>query len=189
MGPTKKTDLLFPTDRNGSCELFLPHLLSQNQQLPYTRLSLLLTRTQLFSQTSWSTGTQEYTDYFNISAQTQMHWSTHTWHQDINNNKNLHVLFNVHRSKDTYWGGGGGNWPRRPRRLGTAARTMEVLTRCPLAIAAVTRIMSVVLLLSNKLKQKRSNFHSPAPPPCSWSLRSNFFLLVLLNVLRYRLRY
>ena len=70
----------------------------------------------------------------------------------------------------------------RPRRPRTAARTMEVLRRCPLAIAqqlvyyaiavstAVTKTMSVAPLLSNNLKQKRSSFHSPAPPPCSWSL-------------------
>ena len=30
--------------------------------------------------------------------------------------------------------------------------------------------MSVAPLLSNSLKQKRSNFQGPAPPPCSWSL-------------------
>ena len=63
---------------------------------------------------------------------------------------------------------------------------MEVLRRCPLAIAQrlvhcaiavstavlgrVTRTMSVAPLLRNNLKKKRSNFHSPAPPPCSWSL-------------------
>ena len=72
---------------------------------------------------------------------------------------------------------------QRPRRPWTAARTMEVLRRCPLAIAQqlvyyavavstavlgrVTRTMSVAPLLSNNLKQKRSNFRSPAPPPCS----------------------
>ena len=68
----------------------------------------------------------------------------------------------------------------------TAARIMEVLRRCPLTIAQwlvhcaiavstavlgrVTRTMSVAPMLSSNLKQKRSNFNSPAPPPCSWSL-------------------
>ena len=71
---------------------------------------------------------------------------------------------------------------KRPRRPWTAARTMEVLRRCPLAIAQqlvhyaiavstavlgrVKRTVSIAPLLSNNLKQKRSNFHSPAPPPC-----------------------
>ena len=32
---------------------------------------------------------------------------------------------------------------------------------------AVTRTMSVALLLRNNLKRKKSNFCSPAPPPCS----------------------
>ena len=68
----------------------------------------------------------------------------------------------------------------------TAARTMEVLRRCPLAIAQrlvhcaiavstavlgrVTKTMSVALLLRNNLdnsKRKKSNFRSPAPPHCS----------------------
>ena len=80
----------------------------------------------------------------------------------------------------------GGNRPKRPERPWTAARTMEVLRRCPLAIAQrlvhcaiavstavldrVTKTMSVALLLRNNLdnsKQKRSNFLSPAPPPYS----------------------
>ena len=81
---------------------------------------------------------------------------------------------------------------KRPERPWTAARTMEVLRRCPLAIAqrqwlvhcavavsliccawTVTKTMSVALLLTNNLdnsKQKTSNFRSPAPPPYSWSL-------------------
>ena len=65
---------------------------------------------------------------------------------------------------------------------------MEVLWRCPLAIAQrlvhcaiavstavldrVTKTMSVALLLTNNLdnsKQKTSNMLSPAPPPYSWS--------------------
>ena len=78
---------------------------------------------------------------------------------------------------------------KRPERPWTAARTMEVLRRCPLAIAQrfvhravavstavldrVTKTMSVALLLTNNLdnsKQKTSNLLSPAPPPYSWSL-------------------
>ena len=70
---------------------------------------------------------------------------------------------------------------------------MEVLRRCPLAIAQrlvhcaiavstavldrVTKTMSVALLLMNNLdnsKQKRSNLLSPAPPPYSWSLLGKF---------------
>ena len=66
---------------------------------------------------------------------------------------------------------------KRPERPWTAARTMEVLRRCPLAIAQrlvhcaiavstavldrVTKTMSVALLLTNNLdnsKQKTSNF-------------------------------
>ena len=76
---------------------------------------------------------------------------------------------------------------KRPERLWT--RTMELLRRCPLAIAQwlvhcaialstavlgrVTKTMSVALLLTNNLdnsKQKTSNLLSPAPPPYSWSL-------------------
>ena len=64
----------------------------------------------------------------------------------------------------------------------TASRTMEVLRRCPLAIAQcviavstavldrVTKTMSVALLLANNLdssKQKTSNLLSPAPHPYS----------------------
>ena len=75
---------------------------------------------------------------------------------------------------------------KRPERLWTAARTMEVLRRCPLAIAQrlvhcaialstavldrVTKTMSVAPLLTNNLdnsKQKTSNLLSPAPPRCS----------------------
>ena len=78
---------------------------------------------------------------------------------------------------------------KRPERPWTAARTMEVLKRCPIAIAQrlvhcaiavstavldrVTTTMSVALLLTNNLdnsKQKMSNLLSPAPPPYSWSL-------------------
>ena len=104
------------------------------------------------------------------------------------------------------WGGGGGGREsegstaetarKRPERPWTAARTMEVLRRCPLAIAQrlvhhaiavstavlgrVTRTMSVALLLINNPKRKKSNFCSPAhglfwanlspaPPPFSRS--------------------
>ena len=72
---------------------------------------------------------------------------------------------------------------KRPERPWTAARTMDVLRRCPLAIAQrlvhcaiavsaavlgrVTRTMSVALLLRNNSKRKKSNFRSPSPPPCS----------------------
>ena len=75
---------------------------------------------------------------------------------------------------------------KRLERPWTAARTMEVLRRCPLAIAQryvhcaiavstavlhrVTKTMSVALLLMNNLnnsKQKKSNLLSPAPPPYS----------------------
>ena len=78
---------------------------------------------------------------------------------------------------------------KRPERPWTAARTMEVLRRCPLAIAQrlvhcaialstavldrVTKTMSVAPLLTNNLdnsKRKMSNLLSPAPPPYSWSL-------------------
>ena len=78
---------------------------------------------------------------------------------------------------------------KRPERPWTAARTMEMLRRCPLAIAQrlvhcaialstavldrVTKTMSVAPLLTNNLdnsKQKMSNLLSPAPPPYSWSL-------------------
>ena len=78
---------------------------------------------------------------------------------------------------------------KRPERPWTAARTMEVLGRCPLAIAQqlvhcaialstavldrITKTMSVAPLLTNNLdnsKQKTSNLLSPAPPPYSWSL-------------------
>ena len=66
---------------------------------------------------------------------------------------------------------------------------MEVLRRCPLAIAQrlvhraiavstavldrITKTMSVAPLLTNSLdnsKQKTSNLLSPAPPPYSWSV-------------------
>ena len=79
---------------------------------------------------------------------------------------------------DTTW--------KRPERPWTAARTMEVLRRCLLAITwqlvhcaiavssavlgRVTRTISIALLLRNNSKWKKANFRSPAPPPCSWSL-------------------
>ena len=81
---------------------------------------------------------------------------------------------------------------KRPERPWTAARIMEVLRRCPLAIAQrpvhsavavstavldrVTKTMSVATLLTNNLdnsKQKTSNLLSPVPPPSSWSLLGN----------------
>ena len=89
-------------------------------------------------------------------------------------------------------GGGGGRKSegstadtaqKRPERPWTAARTMEMLRRCPLAIAQqlvhcaiavsaavlgrVTRKMSVALLLRNNSKRTKSNFCRPAPPPYS----------------------
>ena len=79
---------------------------------------------------------------------------------------------------------------KRPERPWTAARTTEVLRRCPLAIAqrlvhcAAIAVSTAVLgaesqrqcpsvapLLRNNLKRKKSNFRSAAPPPCSWSLQ------------------
>ena len=42
---------------------------SQNQQLPYT----VFATDNKFSQTSWGTGTHDYTSYLNISAQTPTH--------------------------------------------------------------------------------------------------------------------
>ena len=76
---------------------------------------------------------------------------------------------------------------KRPERPWTAARTMEVLRRCPLAIAPSdlctaqvlfqlpcvgrdTKTKTVALLLRNNPMRKKSNFRSLAPPPCSWSL-------------------
>ena len=75
---------------------------------------------------------------------------------------------------------------KRPERPWTAARTMKVLRQCPLTIVQqsvhcaiavstavvgrVTRTMSTALLSRNNPKRKKSNFRSPAPPPCSWSL-------------------
>ena len=78
---------------------------------------------------------------------------------------------------------------KRHERPWTAARTMEVLRRCPLAIAQrlvhcaiavstavldrVTKTMSVAPLLMNNLdnsKQKTSNLLSPAPPPYTHDL-------------------
>ena len=75
---------------------------------------------------------------------------------------------------------------KRPERPWTAARTTEVLRRCPLAIAQrlvhcaiavstavldrVTKTMSIAVLLTNNFdnsKQKMSNLLSPAPPPYS----------------------
>ena len=72
---------------------------------------------------------------------------------------------------------------KRPERPWTAARRMEVLRRCPLAIAQrlvhyaiavstavlgrITRTMSVALLLRNNSKRKKSNLRGPAPPPYS----------------------
>ena len=72
----------------------------------------------------------------------------------------------------------------RPKKTGETVdlpRTMEVLRRCPLAIALrlvlctvavstavlgrVTGTMSVAQLLRNNPKRKKSNFRSPAPLP------------------------
>ena len=79
--------------------------------------------------------------------------------------------------------------PGRPRRPWTAARTMEVLIKAvsPRHCAA-TSVLTTQLLFQlpcwaesqgqcplhrcwgTTWRRKRSNFHSPAPPPCSWSL-------------------
>ena len=72
---------------------------------------------------------------------------------------------------------------KRPERPWTAAKTMEVLRRCLLATAkrfvhCATAVSTTVLGQSHKdnvrgtaveenLKRKRSNFRSPASPPCS----------------------
>ena len=101
------------------------------------------------------------------------------------------------------WGGGGERRKsegstadtarKSPERPWTAARTMEVLRRCPLAIAQrlvhctiavfqllclgrVTKTMSVALLLKNNLRRKKSNFRSPAPPPCWANVRVQLHL-------------
>ena len=91
-----------------------------------------------------------------------------------------------------YWGRGqweedeGSTAETARKRPWTAARTMEVLIRCPslltsdlctaqllfelLYLDRVTKTMSVALLLMNNLdnsKQKRSTLLSPAPPPYS----------------------
>ena len=78
---------------------------------------------------------------------------------------------------------------KRPERPWTTTRTMEVLRWCPLAIAqrlvhCAIAVSTAVLGQSHKdsvrctavdeqlgqLKQRKSNFLSPAPPPYSWSL-------------------
>ena len=49
---------------------------------------------------------------------------------------------------------------------------------------AVIKTMSVALLLRNNPKRKKSNFRSPAPPPCLWSLlgwRSSSTSLLLIS--------
>ena len=75
---------------------------------------------------------------------------------------------------------------KRPERPCTAARTMEMLRRCPVAIAqrlvhCAIAVSTAVLGQSHKdnvrctavdeqlgqLKQKKSSFLSPAPPPYS----------------------
>ena len=106
----------------------------------------------------------------------------------------LTVLLYVHRTEVAYWergGGGGGKRARewrldggyRPKKTGeTVDRRQnngiaiaQWLVHCAIAVSAavvgrVTRTMSVALLLRNNPKLKKSNFRSPAPPPCSWSL-------------------
>ena len=46
----------------------------------------------------------------------------------------------------------------------------SALRNCCFNRHRVTRTMSVALLLRNNPKRKKSNFRSPASPPCSWSL-------------------
>ena len=53
-----------------------------------------------------------------------------------------------------------------------------------LCLGSVTKTMFVAPLLRNNLKRKKSNFRSPAPPPCSWSLLgwgSNSTSLLLIS--------
>ena len=88
--------------------------------------------------------------------------------------------------------GGGREWrldhEYHPKKTGETVdrrQNNRSVKECPLAIAQrlvhcaiavstavlgrVTRTMSVALLLRNSPKRKKSNSHSPAPPPCSWS--------------------
>ena len=84
MGRTKKApgspDLLFPPDRKWGHVNYPYHMahLCQIQQLPYT---VFVTDKNTFSQTLRGAGTQDYTSYFSISAQTQIH--QHTPNKDI----------------------------------------------------------------------------------------------------------
>ena len=97
---------------------------------------------------------------------------------------------------------------KRPERPWIAARTMEVLRRCPLAIAQrlvrhcaialstavldrVTKTMSVAQLLTNNLdnsKQKTSNLLSPAPVSYTHlrahETRNNLVCRLLLRVVQ-----
>ena len=74
---------------------------------------------------------------------------------------------------------------KRTERPWTAARTMEVLRRCPLAIAQ--RLVHCAIAVSTAVlgshkdnvrctavdeqpEAKEVQLHSPAPPPCPWSL-------------------
>ena len=91
MGYTKKVpgspDLLFPTDRKWGHVNYSYHM-SQNQQLPYSYTVCYWQEHILH--TSWGAGTQDldYTGYFNISAQTQIH--QHTPNQDIKQASSKH---------------------------------------------------------------------------------------------------
>ena len=52
----------------------------------------------------------------------------------------------------------------------TSALAAQLPAVSTAVLGRVTRSMSVALLLRNNPKGKKSNFRSPAPPPCSWSL-------------------
>ena len=90
----KSRDLLFPTDRNGSCELFYRIFCRKSH---YLTLPLLLTRTQSFSQV--------------ISTSALRHEYTSTSNTKIS----VNMVLNVHRNRKAYWGrgeGAGGRWYR-----------------------------------------------------------------------------
>ena len=91
--------------------------------------------------------------------------------------------------RDSGGGGGGGEdervkaWPHIPPRKDWRDHgphqnngSVKAVSPChcnrhsTAVLGRVTKTMSVALLLRNKLKWKKSYFHSLAPPPCSWSL-------------------
>ena len=101
-------------------------------------------------------------------------------------------FFGVGRGRQSE-GSTAGTARKSPERPWTAARTIEVLRRCPLAFAqrlvhCAIAVSTAVLGQSHKdnvrctvvdeqlgqLKQRKSNLLSPAPPPYSWSLLGKF---------------